>query len=205
MSPSPAACFHPANLLTYASLASGVAALAAAAYGSAAGAGSLVAVSVVCDTFDGRFARRFRRTTDERAFGAYLDSLSDAIAFGIVPAVCFALLAPPPSSPTVAAAWWLTVGLYAACAITRLGFYHLPQHGREGFVGLPVPVAALIWATALLLQPGWGGSIMLFAALAIAMVVPLRIPRPVGAGMAMFVLWPVVVMGLHGGRWLMGG
>jgi CDP-diacylglycerol---serine O-phosphatidyltransferase len=204
MSTSPAACLHSANLLTYGSLASAVAALAAAAHGSAAGAGSLVAVSVVCDTFDGRFARRFPRTADERAFGAYLDSLSDAIAFGIVPPVCLTLLAPPAPSPIVAAAWWLAVGLYAACAITRLGFYHLPQDGREGFVGLPVPVAALIWTTALLLQPGWGVSVMVFAALAIAMVLPLRIPRPAGVGMAVFVMWPIVVMGLHGGGWLVG-
>jgi CDP-diacylglycerol---serine O-phosphatidyltransferase len=204
MSTSPAACFHPANLLTYASLACGVAALAAAAHGSAAGAGSLVAGSVMWDTFDGRFARRFRRSPDQQAFGAYLDSLSDAIAFGIVPPACVVLLLSASGAPALTAGWWLAAGAYAACAITRLGFYHLPQPDPGGFVGLPVPVAALVWATTLLLHPGWGWSAMGFAALAIAMVAPLRIPRPAGAGLALFALWPVVVIGLHGGRWLTG-
>jgi CDP-diacylglycerol---serine O-phosphatidyltransferase len=204
MSTSPLGCFHPANLLTYGSLLSGVAALSAAAGGHTAGAGALVAVSVVCDTFDGRFARRFRRTERERAFGAALDSLSDAIAFGIVPAVCVLLLTPGFDMRGLAAAWWVAVALYAACAITRLGFYDVTQDEFPGFVGLPVPVAALVWATALLVQPGAGASLALFAGLGLAMVVPLRLPRPSGAGLALFAAWPLVVLGLHGARWLIG-
>lgn len=197
MSASPAACFHPANLLTYVSLLSGVAAIAAAAHGSAAGAGALVALSVVADTFDGRFARRFRRSDSQQAFGGYLDSLSDAIAFGVVPAVCLVMLMPAADSLPLAVAWWLAVGAYAACTITRLGFYHLPQAGDAVFVGVPAPVAALIWATALLMRPGWAASLVLFVALAAAMVTPLRIPRPSGAGLAVFVAWPVAVMAAH--------
>jgi CDP-diacylglycerol--serine O-phosphatidyltransferase len=202
MSASPAACFHPANTLTYASLLCGVAAIAAAVHGSAAGAGACVALSVVADTFDGRFARRFRRTETQQAFGGYLDSLSDAVAFGIVPAVCLALLMPPASTPLIAGAWWMSVAAYAACTITRLGFYHLPQAGSASFVGLPAPVAALIWATALLMQPGWTVSLVLFATLAGGMVLPLRIPRPSGPGLALFVAWPLTVLGAHAARFL---
>ena len=202
MTASPAACFHPANLLTYASLLSGVAAIAAAAHGSAAGAGTFVALSVVADTFDGRFARRFRRTETQQAFGGYLDSLSDAVAFGTVPAVCLVLLMPSAPSPLLLVTWWLAVGAYATCTITRLGFYHLPQNGSAGFVGLPAPVAALIWATALLLQPGWPASLVLLAALAGAMVMPFRIPRPSGAGLVLFVSWPLMVIGAHALRLL---
>ena len=56
-------------------------AIAAALSGHAGAAGGLIALSVIFDTFDGTFARLFARTPQQRALGAQLDSLSDAIAF----------------------------------------------------------------------------------------------------------------------------
>ena len=194
---SPIACFHPSNLLTYTSLLAGVAAIAMACHRGVAGAGALVALSVVADTFDGAFARLFERDARQRAFGAQLDSLSDAVAFGIVPAACLAAAAPPASPVGLAIAFWLAAGLYSACAITRLGFYNLSHETVTGFVGMPAPVAALIWSSGLLLQPGWGFSIAVFVATGIAMVAPLRIPRPSGLGLAAFALWPMAVSVMH--------
>ena len=89
---SPLRAFHASNLLTYASLVAGVGAIAFAARGNRSAAGALIAMSVVADTFDGRFAGLFRRTAMQRQVGVQLDSLSDAIAFGIAPAVCMAAL-----------------------------------------------------------------------------------------------------------------
>lgn len=194
---SPLTCFHPSNLLTYVSLLAGVAAIALASHGSLAGAGALVALSVVADTFDGAFARLFERDARQRAFGAQLDSLSDAAAFGIVPAACMAAAAPPAAPMGLETAWWLAAFLYAACAITRLGYYNLSHDDVPGFVGLPAPVAALIWSSTLLLQPGWGLSLAVFVATGVAMVAPLRLPRPTGLGLAAFALWPIVVGVAH--------
>jgi phosphatidylserine synthase len=197
MNGSPGACFHPSNLLTYASLCSAVAAVAAAAHGTAAGAGALITVAVIADTFDGAFARRFSRTPDQRAFGAHLDSLSDAAAFGLAPAACTAVLLGPAPSPLVALAWWTGASACAVCTVTRLGFYHLPATGAAAFVGVPAPVGALLWSSALLLRPGWLGSAAIFAGIGVAMVSPARIRRPEGAGLAAFVAWPLTVLAAH--------
>ena len=190
---SPLAGFHPGNALTYASLLAGLGAVAAALAGSIAGAGALTAAAVICDTFDGRFARRFSRSPAQRDLGAQLDSLSDAVTFGLVPVACTWVLW---EGPGVASAF--AGGLYVACAVTRLAFFNV-THGdaHDGFVGLPVPVAALIWATALLAYPGASFSIALLAVTAAGMVLPLRIPRPHGLRLAVFACWPALVCAGH--------
>lgn len=193
---SPASCLHASNLLTYLSLMAAVAAVASAIHGSARGAGVCIALSVLADTFDGRFARLFARDADRRAFGAQLDSLSDVAAFGIGPAVCLAALSPP-QSPTLEWVWWTATFAYAACAITRLGFYNLASEASEDFVGLPVPAAALVWSSALLIGPPPAVAIVLLFATAVAMIAPFRVPRPTGAALATFVLWPVALIVAH--------
>jgi phosphatidylserine synthase len=197
MSTSPASCLHPSNLLTYLSLCAAIGAIAAATHGSAPGAGALIAVAVIADTFDGKFARLFRRTDAQRTFGPHLDSLSDAVVFGLAPACCMTALMPPASSPLIETAWWLAVCCYAICTITRLAFYHLPTTSATTFVGVPAPVAGLLWSSALLLQPGWTAAVAIFVAIGLAMIAPLPIRRPEGAGMAAFVSWPVVVFAAH--------
>jgi phosphatidylserine synthase len=180
------------NLLTYGSLLCAVGAIAFAVNGHSGAAGAWLAAAVIFDTFDGRFARLFARSEMQRAVGMQLDSLSDAIAFGIAPAVCVAAL-----FPGIGPAWWMAAFAYAACAITRLAFYNLTHEQQEGFVGLPVPVAALIWASALLSQPTPLVLTGVAALTAAAMVLPLRIPRPRGVGFAAFVCWPVLVIAAH--------
>jgi CDP-diacylglycerol--serine O-phosphatidyltransferase len=185
---SPLDVVHPSNLLTYASLTAGLAAIAVALEGTTPAAGALVAIAVLFDTFDGRFARLFRRSELQAKAGGQLDSLADAIAFGVAPVVCA----------------WLTSGpafvsslLYAACAITRLAFYNVTEERRDGFVGLPVPVAALIWTTSLALPIAAGGTSVVFAAAAVAMVLPLPIPRPRGFALLAFACWPAIVGAAH--------
>ena len=194
---SPLRAFHPSNLLTYASLVAGVGAIAVAASGNRSAAGALIAMSVVADTFDGRFAGFFPRTGVQREIGVQLDSLSDAIAFGIAPAVCMAALRVDWGRPALAAIFWLAAFAYAACAITRLAFYNVTHEQTEGFIGLPVPVAALILATALVFDPGIATSVALFMTTGAAMVLPLPIPRPRGIGLAAFTCWPLVLIAGH--------
>lgn len=196
MTASPLGAFHLANALTYVSLLSAFIALASAFRGNAGAAGAFMALSVIADTFDGRFARLFQRTDEERALGVQLDSLSDAIAFGAAPCVCLALLSPG-AGAGVELAWWTASFVYGAAAITRLAFYNLTQDTTSGFIGLPVPVAALVASSVLLLHPGPVVSAAAMLAAAAAMVLPLRIPRPAGYGLMAFVLWPVTLIALH--------
>ena len=189
---SPLDAFHRSNALTYASLCAGMTAVSSAMSGSAAGAGALIAAAVIFDTFDGAFARRFTRTPTQREIGVQLDSLADAIVFGFVPVVCMWLLAKD-------GGWGLSIAgpVYTAHAITRLAFYNVTHETREGFVGVPVPVAALIWSTALLMQPGTPVTTLVTLGAAAAMILPIPIPRPRGAALAAFTCWPLAVLVAH--------
>jgi CDP-diacylglycerol---serine O-phosphatidyltransferase len=191
---SPLTSFDLRNLITYLSLLFGVAAIAAAAGGSAPGACGLIALAVVADTLDGRFARLFGDDPARRAFGVQLDSLADAIAFGIAPLVA-AGAASDAAHAGRGALWILAAFVYAACAITRLGFYNVsPEADREsGFIGLPVPVAALLLCTVTAAQPSFAALVAAAIACAAVMVLPLRIPRPRRAGLALFLVWPFAV------------
>ena len=210
---SPADALDRRNSLTYLSLAFGAGALAGAAAGRSGVAGIAIAIAVIADTFDGRFARRFGNDPRRRALGIELDSLSDAIAFGIAPPLCSIWLLH--ADGAVGAALWAAAFVHAACAITRLASFNVdssvspkPESGdvpkpagegrdESGFVGIPVPVAALIWATALLVQPTAAATAIVIVVTAAAMVMPLRIPRPTGAGLILFTLWPVSVALCH--------
>lgn len=54
-----------------------------------------LAISGLCDMFDGKIARtKKNRTEDEKRFGIQIDSLSDIVCFGVAPAVlcyCFGM------------------------------------------------------------------------------------------------------------------
>jgi CDP-diacylglycerol---serine O-phosphatidyltransferase len=193
---SPASAFHAANLMTYLSLASGLAAVASALGGNSAAAGALLALAALADTFDGRFARLLRRKPDQQALGVQLDSLSDAVSFGVAPVVSMAVLLTRETGP-VGIWWWSAATFYTACAVTRLAHFNVSREATEGFVGLPAPVAALIWSSILLMlpTPPVGAAIALVTGC--AMVAPLRIPRPTGAGLVLFALWPVSLIAAH--------
>jgi CDP-diacylglycerol---serine O-phosphatidyltransferase len=104
-------------------------------------AGWYVVLGGVMDAFDGRVARATR--TGSR-FGEELDSLVDAISFGLAPAliVYFAVLNPD--------GWdWIWAFLFTACAVIRLARFNVEQAGssKTHFHGLPSPAAGMTLAT----------------------------------------------------------
>lgn len=192
---------HPSNLLTYIALAAAVGAIAAAeGRGGAAVAGALLAIAALADTFDGRFARSFTRTERQRRVGRELDSLVDLVGFGVAPVVVFAILAPPRGA-IVASVWWIAACAYVLAAATRLSSFNA-EEDEAGFVGVPTPVAALIWATYLLVATLPWLVAALFVVVGAAMVSPLAIPRPRRPALAAFALWPAALIALHGIRLL---
>jgi CDP-diacylglycerol--serine O-phosphatidyltransferase len=193
---TPADPFDRRNLLTYTSLLCGVAAVAAASAGRTGIAGLAIAAAVIADTFDGRFARRFGTDPRRCALGRELDSLADAIAFGIAPPLCSALLLNV-KIDVAGAGLWGAIFVHAACAITRLASFNVGGTGERSFIGIPVPLSALIWSTVLLVQPTAAVTTGVILATAAAMVVPIRVPRPTGVGLAVFALWPLAVAILH--------
>ena len=101
----------------------------------------LIGIAMFCDLFDGRVARMTGTQSD---FGVQLDSLSDAVSFGLAPA-------------TLMYAWGLKpigeIGaffafVYVACAIIRLARFNVKSLNQnesssiDYFQGLPTPLAA---------------------------------------------------------------
>lgn len=117
-------------------------------------AGWLILLAMVFDMLDGRIARMTKSAGD---FGGELDSLCDAVSFGVAPGVMVAMVnAKAIANPLFAKIAWL-FGLAMACgAMLRLARFNVENdHAEEAhlsFKGLPSPAAAGTIATLALLQ-----------------------------------------------------
>ncbi len=130
------------NVLTVAGLVSGLTALRFALDGRWAGVIGLIVLAAVFDALDGRTARRFKTSS---SFGAALDSLSDLVVFGVVPALCLYLWALQDSGRI---AWWATM-FYAVAIALRLARFDSelrdpPGHSKDYFTGVPAPASAFL-------------------------------------------------------------
>lgn len=139
------------TLLTAGNLASGITAILCAAsyspehssmllYGA-----SLVFIAMVFDMFDGKVARM---THTSGPFGAELDSLADAVSFGVAPAILVhrLVLGQPGVFAYGERLLWLVTVFYAVMAAIRLARYNI-EHSDEAtpwFRGLPSPGAAAL-------------------------------------------------------------
>lgn len=101
----------------------------------------LLAVAAVLDGLDGRVARILDASS---LMGKEVDSLADALNFGVAPAlvVYVSLLSTFPTG-------WIVTLLYATCIVLRLARFNalsddgtLPAYSREFFVGMPAPAGA---------------------------------------------------------------
>ncbi|MGE5195690.1 MAG: CDP-diacylglycerol--serine O-phosphatidyltransferase, partial [Deltaproteobacteria bacterium] len=108
-------------------------------------AAMLVFLAMLFDMLDGRAARWAKQTSQ---FGAELDSLCDAISFGVAPAVILVKFCADahPAAPMLAARllWGIAV-LFVVCAILRLARFNVEtdeEDTHEFFSGLPSPAAA---------------------------------------------------------------
>ena len=127
--------------LTLGNLFFGVFAIVAASRQQFTQAGWYIVLGGICDAFDGRVARA---TNSEGRFGEELDSLVDAITFGLAPAMImyFAVLNRE--------GWdWFWCFFFTACAVLRLARFNVSQAGQSKtyFQGLPSPAAGLTLAT----------------------------------------------------------
>ena len=185
----------------------------------------------LCDAFDGKVARtKKNRTEAERQFGIQIDSLSDLIAFGVLPAcigeamirVC------PTIEETVRGAsnrieWlaitaiWVVILLYILAALIRLAYFNVMEEIRqkeEGGVrkyyeGLPVTSASLIFPTVLLLQYVTIRDITPLYIIAmfftgIAFVSKIRIPKPDTKGILIMIAFGLAEFIILGLLWMLG-
>lgn len=129
---------------------------------------ALIVLAAILDAIDGPMARWRQRTS---AFGGELDSLADIVSFGVVPPamVCFSELY------RVHVAGALVCVLFCTCGAWRLARFQ--QCGQsEWFIGLPVPLAAVIVGLVVTLQPSAAGALIVVALLSCLMVGTLPFP-----------------------------
>jgi CDP-diacylglycerol--serine O-phosphatidyltransferase len=135
--------------LTLGNLFFGIFAIIAASRGQFVQAGVFVLLGGACDALDGQVARATNAGTQ---FGEELDSLVDAITFGLAPGLImyFAVLNRDN--------WdWLAVFLFSACAVMRLARFNIEQAGtaKTYFQGLPSPAAGITLASYYWFSQSW--------------------------------------------------
>jgi len=103
--------------------------------------GWLIFVGMLFDALDGHVARLARTSSD---FGAQLDSLCDAVSFGVAPAFLLVKMCPQ-FAYLHREAVWIIAASFAACAVLRLARFNVETGDEDDhlqFSGLPSPAAA---------------------------------------------------------------
>ena len=102
---------------------------------------AFLAVAAILDALDGRIARILKATS---RMGEEIDSLADAVNFGVAPA--FIVYGTLLSHSRIG---WIVVLLYAVCIVLRLARFNAmldvdrPAYEKEYFVGMPAPAGAI--------------------------------------------------------------
>jgi len=129
------------SAFTLGNLFLGMWAIVSASRGQFETAAWLIVIAAAVDMVDGRIAR-FTSTGSD--FGAQLDSLVDAVSFGVAPALIFYHLF------LFDSLWGWTISfIYVAAVIVRLARFNVEQAGsaKANFHGLPSPTAGMTLAT----------------------------------------------------------
>ncbi len=142
-------------ILTYMSLVSGVVSMVLSSRGMFTAAVCCLMLSGICDAFDGIVARsKKNRTEDEKAFGIQIDSLCDAVSFGVAPAMlCYFMGMDGLMGVAI-------LVLYCLCGVIRLAFFNVLEARRqqaEGgcnktYRGLPITSSSIILPATYLLR-----------------------------------------------------
>lgn len=129
------------NIITVMALCSGLSGLRFALAERWEFAVGLILLAAVFDALDGRMARLLHA---QSRFGAELDSLSDFLCFGVVPALVVFLW----SMVDLKNFGWMAVLFFATCCVLRLARFNVrldddkPAFAYNYFTGVPAPAGA---------------------------------------------------------------
>ena len=106
-----------------------------------------LALSGLCDMFDGKIARtKKNRTEDEKNFGIQIDSLCDVVCFGVFPVmICYCLGVNTPAGVA-------SLIFYSIASVIRLAYFNVTEakrqtqteENRKYYQGLPITSMAII-------------------------------------------------------------
>lgn len=102
-------------------------------------------VSGICDAFDGKVARKCKRTSNEKYFGIQIDSLADMVSFIFLPIMIFYGLG--------YTSWYNVIifALFTLGGVIRLGYFNVIAEDKavdspvKYYSGLPVTASAIIF------------------------------------------------------------
>lgn len=105
--------------------------------------------SGLCDMFDGKVARtKEHRSKDEKVFGMQLDSLSDLVCFGVLPAVIGYTII---REHNVSMLFLPILLCFPLCGLIRLAYFNVLEINKRSifptkhFIGLPITSSALVF------------------------------------------------------------
>lgn len=134
------------NIFTTLNLFCGFASIIASIEGAFGRSALLILGGMVFDILDGKVARATRTTS---RFGVEYDSLADLISFGLAPGLMVYLWALKPLGKL----GWIAALIFLACGALRLARFNTTTGTADSrwFTGLPIPAAAGMLATTILL------------------------------------------------------
>ncbi|MBM7811750.1 CDP-diacylglycerol--serine O-phosphatidyltransferase [Saccharothrix algeriensis] len=169
------------NAITVLAMCAGLSTVYFAINGFYGAAIASLAVAAVFDGLDGRIARLLDATSK---MGAELDSLADAVSFGVAPALVVYVWKFEPHREG-----WVVALIFAVCMVLRLARFNTlleteqPPFAKEFFVGVPAPAGGMLLLLPLILdeqvgRPGWWSQPWVVAlwTVAIALLLVSRIP-----------------------------
>ena len=132
-------------ILTYIGMLTGFIGIIYAFENNSFGAVICLMIAGLCDMFDGTIASTRERTEQEKCFGIQIDSFSDLICFGALPAII--VYSQSKHNQVVL----MICSLYLLCALIRLAYFNVEEQerqqssdtSREIYYGLPVTLSAL--------------------------------------------------------------
>lgn len=133
---------HIPNALTLSNLFLGCLAILAVLYGQFQLAVWLVLGAIFADYIDGAVARMLGVSSP---LGKELDSIADAVSFGVVPGVIFYQLLTMAQGQALGTICWPAIPgfLVSAAAGLRLARFNLDTRQTDSFIGLPTPSLTL--------------------------------------------------------------
>lgn len=185
-------------VLTYLGFSSGMIGIFLAITGNTFWAVMCLMFSGLCDMFDGKVARtKKKRTIEERHFGVQLDSLSDLVCFGVLPAVIGYSLG-------IKSTYLVPlIIIYPLAALIRLAYFNVLEITRNSntpvkeYTGLPVTSSALLFPFLYIFRKFLGNyfvlvyGILLFV-VAILFVSKIKIKKPGIKVMITFIIIGVI-------------
>ncbi len=142
----------------------------------------LIIIAAAFDFLDGMVARLLGQYSE---IGRELDSLSDAVSFGLVPSmVMFSLF--NEAEKSLSNPYWEQWGAYitlaiVCCSTLRLAKFNVDSQQKSSFVGLPTPANALFCLSIGMLVEGGALSLtaewiaLLSLCMAALLIVPIRL------------------------------